>query len=109
MPRERFGESRVRPDRVVRSVCPYCGVGCQLDLHVKDDEVARVTSPGFDEVTPNNGSTCVKGRFGYDFTRHRDRLVRPLIRRGWERRDGRWLWTGPSGVARRAGPWHSIT
>jgi formate dehydrogenase major subunit len=109
MPRARFGEARVRPDRVVRSVCPYCGVGCQLDLHVKENEVARVTSPGFDEVTPNDGSTCVKGRFGYDFTQHRDRLVRPLIRRGWERRDGRWVWTGPSGAARRAGPWHSIT
>jgi formate dehydrogenase alpha subunit len=60
MPRERFGTARVTPDRVVRSVCPYCGVGCQLDLHVKDNTIARVTSPTFDEVTPNNGSTCVK-------------------------------------------------
>jgi formate dehydrogenase major subunit len=109
MPRERFGAARIAPDRVVRSVCPYCGVGCQVDLHVKDNTVARVTSPGFDEVTPNNGSTCVKGRFGYDFTQHRDRLTRPLIRRGWERHDGRWVWTGPSGDGRRAGPWHSIT
>jgi formate dehydrogenase major subunit len=109
MPRERFGTARVTPDRVVRSVCPYCGVGCQLDLHVKDNTIARVTSPTFDEVTPNNGSTCVKGRFGYDFTQHRDRLTRPLIRRGWEQRDGRWVWTGPGGDGRRAGPWRSIT
>jgi len=109
MPRERFGTARVVPDRVVRSVCPYCGVGCQVDLHVKDDTIARVTSPGFDEVTPNDGSTCVKGRFGYDFTQHRDRLTRPLIRRGWERRAGRWIWTGPAAAGRRAGPWQSIT
>jgi formate dehydrogenase major subunit len=109
MPRERFGTARVTPDRVVRSICPYCGVGCQVDLQVKDNIVARVTSPTFDEVTPNNGSTCVKGRFGYDFTQHRDRLTRPLIRRGWEKRDGRWVWTGPAGEGRRAGPWQTIT
>jgi formate dehydrogenase major subunit len=109
MPRERFGTARVAADRVVRSVCPYCGVGCQVDLHVKGNEVVRVTSPSFDEVTPNDGSTCVKGRFGYDFTQHRDRLTRPLIRRGWEKRDGRWAWTGATGVRRRAGPWHSMS
>lgn len=109
LPRERFGTARVTPDRVVRSICPYCGVGCQLDLQVKDNTVARVTSPTFDEVTPNDGSTCVKGRFGYDFTQHRDRLTRPLIRRGWEKRDDRWVWTGPTDAGRRAGPWHTIT
>jgi formate dehydrogenase major subunit len=109
MPKKRFGVSRVEPDRVVRSVCPYCGVGCQLDLQVKDNVVARVTSPSFDEVTPNDGSTCVKGRFGYDFTQHRDRLTAPLIRRGWERVSGRWTWTGPAGEGRRGGPWLSMT
>ncbi len=109
IPRERFGTARVTPDRVVRSVCPYCGVGCQVDLHVKDNAVVRVTSPSFEEVTPNDGSTCVKGRFGYDFTQHRDRLTRPLIRKGWERRDGGWAWTGPTDARRRAGPWHSMT
>jgi formate dehydrogenase major subunit len=106
LPRERFGTASPRADRVVRTVCPYCGVGCQLDLHVKDNEVARVTSPSFDEVTPNDGSTCVKGRFGYDFTQHRDRLTRPLIRKGWVRREGRWVWEGPA--ERRGGPWQSI-
>jgi formate dehydrogenase major subunit len=109
MPRKRFGVARVEADQVVRSVCPYCGVGCQVDLHVKDNVVARVTSPSFDEVTPNDGSTCVKGRFGYDFTQHRDRLTRPLIRRGWERGDGRWVWKGPGGAERRGGPWRTMT
>jgi len=44
----------------VRSVCPYCGVGCQVDLHVADNKVMRVTSPDIELNTPNQGSTCVK-------------------------------------------------
>jgi len=106
LPLERFGNARVKADQVVRSVCPYCGVGCQVDLHVKDNTIARVTSPTFYEVTPNDGSTCVKGRFGYDFSEHRDRLTAPLIRRGWEKQGGRWLWRG--GTDRRSGPWQTI-
>ncbi|MGH7752750.1 MAG: molybdopterin-dependent oxidoreductase, partial [Gemmatimonadales bacterium] len=109
LPKERFGTARVEADRVVRSVCPYCGVGCQVDLQVKDGTVARVTSPTFDEVTPNDGSTCVKGRFGYDFIQHRDRLTRPLIRKGWVKQGGRWAWTGPATEGRRGGPWQTMT
>ena len=108
IPRERFGEAAVRtPDRAVRSVCPYCGVGCQIDLQVRDARVMRVTSPWIEDDTPNAGSTCVKGRFGYDFPQHRDRLTRPLIRRGWEQEHGQWRWTGDS-PRRREGPWHTI-
>ena len=87
LPREKFTLHEIAaPERVVRSVCPYCGVGCQIDLHVRDNEVVRVTSPWIEEDTPNVGSTCVKGRFGYDFPQHRDRLKAPLIRRGWIKR-----------------------
>ncbi len=109
IPRERFGtEALSHPDRVVRSVCPYCAVGCQLDLHAKDGKLMRVTSPWIEENTPNQGSTCVKGRFGYDFAQHRDRLERPLIRRGWERdASGAWRWTG-EWPRHREGPWHLI-
>ena len=109
MPKLRYGEARVASDRVVRSVCPYCGVGCQVDLHVKNDHIARVTSPTFDETTPNDGSTCVKGRFGYDFIQHRDRLTRPLIRRGWVKDGAQWVWKGKTGDGRRSGPWRSMT
>src|SRR5574341_989508 len=109
LPQPRFGTAQVKADRVVRSVCPYCGVGCQVDLQVKDNIVARVTSPSFDEVTPNDGSTCVKGRFGYDFTQHRDRLTKPLIRRGWVKRANRWVWEGPTDEGRRGGPWRAMT
>lgn len=72
--------SPLKPDRVVRSTCPYCGVGCQVEMHVKDDFVYRVEAP-FD-IAPNYGQLCVKGRFGMDFTRHQDRLTTPLIRSG---------------------------
>ncbi|HLQ58693.1 MAG TPA: formate dehydrogenase subunit alpha [Gemmatimonadales bacterium] len=109
MPRQRFAPEQIRhPDRVVRSVCPYCGVGCQVDLHVADNKLVRVTSPDIELNTPNQGSTCVKGRFGYDFPQHRDRLTRPLIRKGWTKQVGRWIWKGPKGAERRAGPWRTI-
>ena len=109
MPRQRFAPEQIRhPEKVVRSVCPYCGVGCQVDLHVADNTVVRVTSPDIELNTPNQGSTCVKGRFGYDFPQHRDRLTRPLIRKGWVKQGKRWVWKGPTGAERRAGPWRTI-
>ena len=69
----------MKADRVVRSTCPYCGVGCQIDLNVKDDRIFRVDAP-FD-AAPNYGRLCVKGRFGTDFVHHPSRLTAPLIRR----------------------------
>ncbi len=109
LPRQRFTPEQIRtPERVVRSVCPYCGVGCQVDLHVAGGQVSRVTSPDIELDTPNQGSTCVKGRFGYDFPQHHDRLTKPLIRRGWEREGGRWVWKGGRGAERRGGPWQTI-
>jgi formate dehydrogenase major subunit len=108
IPRQLFGSEALRaPDKVARSVCPYCAVGCQLDLHVKGDTLMRVTSPWIEEATPNQGSTCVKGRFGYDFALHRDRLTVPLIRKGWICQDGQWTWTG-EWPRRREGPWLTI-
>jgi len=108
IPKQRFGSDALRhPDQVVRSVCPYCAVGCQLDLHVKDDQIMRVTSPAIDEDTPNQGSTCVKGRFGYDFPMHRDRLKVPLIRKEWVHDGDCWIWTGER-PRHREGPWHTI-
>ena len=55
----------ITPDRTVSTTCPYCGVGCNLQLHVKDELIYRVTSD-FDHPV-NQGNLCVKGRFGYDF------------------------------------------
>ncbi|HET9294919.1 MAG TPA: molybdopterin-dependent oxidoreductase [Gemmatimonadales bacterium] len=108
IPRQRFGAEGTRhPDAVARSVCPYCGVGCQIDLHAKDGELMRVTSPWIEEDTPNQGSTCVKGRFGYDFPQHRDRLKVPLIRKGWVHDGHAWHWSG-EWPRHREGPWPTI-
>ncbi|HVE80474.1 MAG TPA: molybdopterin-dependent oxidoreductase, partial [Gemmatimonadaceae bacterium] len=100
------------PERRVRSVCPYCGVGCQIDLEVRDEQVIHVRSPWIEENTPNQGSTCVKGRFGTDFVMHPDRLTVPLMRRGWKKVDGRWTYDaardGADRWERRGGPWSDI-
>lgn len=69
----------IQADSVVRTTCPYCGVGCQLELHVKGGAVYRTGAP-FD-APPNHGLLCVKGRFGHDYLWHPDRLTTPLIRR----------------------------
>jgi formate dehydrogenase alpha subunit len=63
---------------VVPTTCSYCGVGCQIDLHVKNNRVQSVTGR---DVLPNQGSLCVKGRFGADFISSDERLTSPLIRR----------------------------
>jgi len=63
---------------VVRTTCGYCGVGCQLDVHVAEDRVVRIE--GGDSPV-NRGHLCVKGRFAHGFSRHPDRLRTPLVRR----------------------------
>jgi formate dehydrogenase alpha subunit len=63
----------------VRTICPYCGVGCNIEMHVRDGFIYKVTAP-FDSVV-NQGNLCVKGRFGYDFIYHQDRILTPLIRK----------------------------
>ncbi len=68
----------IKPDRIVSTTCPYCGVGCNLHLHIKDDTIFKVTSP-FDAPV-NHGNLCVKGRFGVDFVHSKDRLTQPLMR-----------------------------
>jgi predicted molibdopterin-dependent oxidoreductase YjgC len=72
----------IKPDRIVTTICPYCGVGCTLNLHIKDDFVYKSTSP-FNSPA-NHGNLCVKGRFGYDFIHSKDRLTQPLVRRNGE-------------------------
>ena len=51
------------------TICPYCGVGCQLDVHVQDNTIVTVTSPADNGVT--NGHLCIKGRFGFQFVQRR--------------------------------------
>ena len=72
----------------VRTTCPYCGVGCQLWLHVQDGRIVKVT--GVEDGAPNKGRLCVKGRFGYDFIYSEERLTTPLIRENGEFREASW-------------------
>jgi len=65
--------------KIIRSTCPYCGVGCQVDLKIKENHITRVDAP-FD-VAPNYGRLCTKGRYGMDFVHHPSRLTYPLIRK----------------------------
>ncbi|HEV2336836.1 MAG TPA: formate dehydrogenase subunit alpha [Stellaceae bacterium] len=66
------------PDREVESVCPYCGVGCQLIFKMKDDRIVAVEGK---DGPANHNRLCVKGRFGFDYVHHPDRLTEPLIRK----------------------------
>ena len=80
---DKMGHGLGRPNQVkkVRTVCSYCGVGCSFDLNVRDGKVIRVTSS---QDAPVNGlSLCVKGRYGYDYIDHPDRLKRPVVRARW--------------------------
>ena len=65
--------------KTVRSTCPYCGVGCQVDLIIKENHITRVEAP-FD-VAPNYGRLCTKGRYGMDYVSHPSRLTYPMIRK----------------------------
>lgn len=66
-------------ETTVRTTCPFCGVGCTLDLHLNGEFIYSVTSP-FDSVV-NHGNLCVKGRFGYDFVYNPQRITTPLLRK----------------------------
>jgi formate dehydrogenase major subunit len=81
MPATLVDEANVRvgfPDRAVDSVCPYCGVGCQLTYHIKDDKLLYVSGRN---GPANENRLCVKGRFGFDYVSHPHRLTQPLLRK----------------------------
>jgi predicted molibdopterin-dependent oxidoreductase YjgC len=83
----RFG-GRPWDAKVVTSTCAYCGTGCSIDLHVVDGKVVKIT--GTEDGVVNKGSLCVKGRFGYDFIHHEDRLTTPLIKENGSFREASW-------------------
>ncbi len=65
-------------ERVI-TTCPYCGVGCQTEVMVKDNTIVRID--GVENILPNDGRLCVKGRFGYQYANSKKRLTHPLIKR----------------------------
>lgn len=82
------GKARIWEVEKIRTTCPYCGVGCQQELHVKDGRIVKVM--GAENAAPNKGRLCVKGRYGYDFIYSKDRLTTPLIRENGEFRQASW-------------------
>lgn len=80
-------QGRQKDIKEVDTTCPYCGTGCNLTLHVRRNEVVRVTSR---ENTWNEGWLCVKGRFGYRFINSPDRLKRPLIKKNGKFKEVSW-------------------
>jgi predicted molibdopterin-dependent oxidoreductase YjgC len=87
---EKDGRYNVRPWETnrVRTTCTYCGVGCQIYLHVKDNKVVKIS--GVEDAAPNYGSLCVKGRFGYDFINSQERLTSPMIKENGQLRKASW-------------------
>jgi formate dehydrogenase major subunit len=82
-------EAAMREQRVkkTKTVCTYCGVGCSFDIWTKDHDILKI-EPG--EGPANGISTCVKGKFGWDYVNAKDRLTKPLIREGETFREASW-------------------
>jgi len=74
----------VWPDRKVDSLCPYCGVGCQVTYNVKNEKIVYAEGRN---GPANENRLCVKGRFGFDYIHHKDRLTKPLIRLPGKKKD----------------------
>jgi formate dehydrogenase major subunit len=81
MPAREAGLRKV--DQTVESLCPFCGVGCQLTYHVADNRIQYVTGR---DGPANQGRLCVKGRYGFDYAAHPHRLTRPLVRKAGVRK-----------------------
>ncbi len=74
------------PDKQVDSLCPYCGVGCQMTFHLKDGAIQYIEGR---EGPANANRLCVKGRFGFDYVTHPHRLTKPMIRKDGIAKDSR--------------------
>ncbi len=88
---EKPNRNNIQLDKIekrVKTTCPYCGVGCQLEYWIQDGKIVRAT--GIEGVLPNDGRMCVKGRFGYDFIQHADRLKKPLIKKNGKFEEASW-------------------
>jgi predicted molibdopterin-dependent oxidoreductase YjgC len=84
------GQGRIWELEQVDSVCPYCGVGCKMTLHVdrKKNKIVKIT--GVEDGPANNGMLCVKGRYGFDYVASPERLTSPLIRENGDFRKASW-------------------
>ena len=77
-PKYSLGQGRLWQVKQVRAICPYCGIGCNINLQVKDDQVIGVKP--VKESPVNRGHLCVRGKFGWDYLKSGDRLTAPLVK-----------------------------
>ena len=82
------GAGRTWQMRQIPTICPYCGCGCTIVLNVRDNRIVQIT--GDPHLGVNDGMLCVKGRFGFDFISHEQRLTQPLIRKDGELKPVSW-------------------
>lgn len=85
--KQSLGKGRQKDIKRIDTICPYCGCGCNITLHVSRNELIRVTS---NTDTLNEGWLCVKGRFGFRFVNSADRLTTPLIKRNGKFEKATW-------------------
>lgn len=85
-----IGQGRAWELDKVETVCPYCGVGCRLLVHIdrQKNKIIRIT--GVEDSPTNNGMLCVKGRYGFDFVQSKERLTAPLIKEDGKFREASW-------------------
>ena len=77
-----FQSKSIKADEKIRTVCTYCGVGCNLEVAVKNGEILSIQAPY--DAAANGGHTCLKGRYAFKFYNHPDRLSSPMIKRNGE-------------------------
>ncbi len=85
---DKFETKTLKADKTVRTTCTYCGVGCQLDVSVIDNEIKGIQAPQDAEV--NEGHTCLKGRFAFQFYNHPERLKEPMIKKNGKFEEVSW-------------------
>ncbi|MCB0280122.1 MAG: formate dehydrogenase subunit alpha, partial [Calditrichaeota bacterium] len=83
-----YNSKAIVADEKIRTVCTYCGVGCNLEVSVKSDEIVSIQAPY--DAEANQGHTCLKGRYAFQFYNHQDRLRTPLIRTNGEFKEATW-------------------
>ena len=84
----KIAKARAWDLKKVKTICPYCGVGCELVLNVHNNEIIKVDSD--EDSVVNKGNLCIKGRFGFEFVNSNERLTDPLIKEGGEFRKASW-------------------
>lgn len=83
-----FQSKAVHEDEKIRTVCTYCGVGCNLEVSVKNGEILSIQAPY--DAAANGGHTCLKGRYAFKFYNHPDRLTSPMIKRNGQFEEASW-------------------